>query len=95
VTITPELYDTIVHIVDQRVSEIKVTREDFGKVAKAVSDLSVAVGELAEAQRRNEARLGSWLKRTELSLGERVISLESAIERLDRAVEARASAEAD
>jgi len=56
--VTPEVYDTIVHVVDQRVGEIKVTREAFDKLAGTVSELSVAVRELAEAQKRTEERLG-------------------------------------
>jgi len=56
--VTPELYDIIVHVVDQRVGEIKVTREAFDKLAGTVSELSVAVRELAEAQKRTEERLG-------------------------------------
>jgi hypothetical protein len=55
--VTPELYDTIVHIVDQRVGEVKVTREDFDKLTKTVSELAGRVRELAEAQKRTDERL--------------------------------------
>ncbi len=44
---TPELYKTIVAIVDERVKEIKVTREDFNELRKVVL-------ELAQAQTRTE-----------------------------------------
>ena len=49
-TMTPELYELIIKIVDERVREIRVTREDFDK-------LTAAVNKLAEAQRRTEERL--------------------------------------
>ena len=55
--LTPELYETIVRIVDQRVGEVKVTREDFDKLARAVSELGGTVREVAEAQKRTEAAL--------------------------------------
>jgi len=58
VSLTPELYDAIVRIVDQRVGEIKVTREDFDRLSSTVSELSVVVKELAEAQKRTEESVG-------------------------------------
>jgi predicted nuclease with TOPRIM domain len=56
-SISPELYDSIVHIVDQRIGEIRVTREDFNKLASELFEVTTAVKELAEAQKRAEARL--------------------------------------
>ena len=70
-SLTPELYDAIVRIVDQRVGEIKVTREDFDRLSSTVSELSVVVRELAEAQKRTEERLNALAeaqKRTEGSI---------------------------
>ncbi|MGQ9670011.1 MAG: chordopoxvirus fusion protein [Desulfosoma sp.] len=64
--LTSELYKTIIAIVDERVREIRVTREDF-------DDLKQVVRELAEAQKRTEARveeLAEAQKRTELRLEE-------------------------
>ncbi|MGQ9748920.1 MAG: hypothetical protein ACUVR9_04960, partial [Desulfosoma sp.] len=64
--LTSELYKTIITIVDERVREIRVTREDF-------DDLKQVVRELAEAQKRTEARveeLAEAQKRTELRLEE-------------------------
>ncbi len=55
--LTPELYEAIVRIVDQRVGEVKVTREDFDKLTKTVSELAGTVRELAEAQKRTDERL--------------------------------------
>ncbi len=49
-SLTKDLYDLIVKIVEDKVRDIKVTREEFEK-------LSAAVRDLAEAQRRTEERL--------------------------------------
>ncbi|MGQ4914593.1 MAG: hypothetical protein ACP6IU_07550 [Candidatus Asgardarchaeia archaeon] len=49
-SLTPELYDIIVKIVDDRVKDIKVTREAFDKLSKIIA-------ELAEAQKRSEERI--------------------------------------
>lgn len=48
--ISPELYKAIVTIVDDRVKEIKVTRQDFDGLKRAVE-------ELAQAQKRTEKAL--------------------------------------
>ncbi|MBS7622449.1 hypothetical protein KEJ39_02080 [Candidatus Bathyarchaeota archaeon] len=53
-----ELYEAVIRIVDQRVGEIKVTREDFDRLTKTVSELSGIVRELAEAQKRTEDAVG-------------------------------------
>ncbi|MBS7650335.1 MAG: hypothetical protein QXN62_02195 [Candidatus Bathyarchaeia archaeon] len=93
--LTGELYETIIRIVDQRVGEIKVTREDFDKLTKTVSELSGAVRDLAErmvrledaveklaeAQRRTEERL-SELAEAQKRTEERVLRLEDAVEKL-------------
>ncbi|MEM1717844.1 MAG: hypothetical protein QXF49_00650 [Thermosphaera sp.] len=69
--ITPELYEFIVKVVEDRVREIKVTREEFDKLTNSVNKLAEAqrrteerleqlaarVDQLAEAQRRTEERL--------------------------------------
>ena len=39
-TLTPELYDVIVRIVDDKVKDIKVTREEFDKLAAVVGQLA-------------------------------------------------------
>ncbi|MBS7656044.1 hypothetical protein KEJ50_06065 [Candidatus Bathyarchaeota archaeon] len=69
-SISPELYETIIRIIDQRVSEIKVTREDFNRLTKIVEAL-------AEAQKRTESVIAT--------LGERVERLEKAVEALAEA----------
>ena len=50
-TMDSELYKTVITIVDERIKEIKVTRQDF-------DDLKSVVGELAEAQKRTEMKVG-------------------------------------
>ncbi len=70
-SLTKDLYDLIVKIVEDKVRDIKVTREEFEKLSAAVRDLAEAqrrteerldklaetVDHLAEAQRRTEERL--------------------------------------
>ena len=83
--LTPELYEAIVRIVDQRVGEVKVTREDFDKLARTVSELGGTVRELAEAQKRTEQRveeLAEAQKRTE----QRVEDLAEAQKRTEAAL---------
>lgn len=78
--LTPELYDIIVRIVDDRVREIKVTREEFNR-------LTSAVRELAEAQRRTEERLNKLAERVD-QLAEAQRKTEEKIEKLAEAVDA-------
>ncbi len=68
--ITPELYNAIVTIVDDRTKEIRVTREDFNELRAIVTDLASAQRELAHAQAKTEERVGG---------------LEDAVERLAQA----------
>jgi chromosome segregation ATPase len=68
--ITPELYNAIVTIVDDRTKEIRVTREDFNELRAIVMDLASAQRELAHAQAKTEERVGR---------------LEDAVERLAQA----------
>ena len=88
VSVTPELYDLIVKIVEDKVREIKVTREEFDKLVKAVRELAEKVDELAEAQRRTEERvneLAEAQRRTEESLHRlnlAVTNLSTAVGRL-------------
>ncbi|MEX2707513.1 MAG: hypothetical protein Q6352_020030 [Candidatus Freyrarchaeum guaymaensis] len=76
-TMTPELYELIIKIVDERVREIRVTREDFDK-------LTAAVNKLAEAQRRTEERL-EQLAEAQRGTEERLTRLESVVEQLAEA----------
>ena len=91
-TLTGELYEAIIKVVDDRVREIRVTREMYDRLVEAVANI-------AEAQKRTEERLGELAeaqKRTEFvisGLGERVTGLEGAVERLEGAVERLAEAQ--
>ena len=57
VGITPQLYQAIMAVVDERIREIQVTREDFHELKGIVQELAEAQRELAEAQARTEQRL--------------------------------------
>ncbi|MCD6514539.1 MAG: phage tail length tape measure family protein [Candidatus Odinarchaeota archaeon] len=63
-SLTPELYDVIVKIIEDKVKEIKVTREEFDRLRLTVDKLSEnilklnsSILALSEAQRRTEERL--------------------------------------
>lgn len=65
-TITAELYELIVRVVEDKVRDIRVTREEFSKLtlevsslAEALNSLTKRVDSLAEAQKRTEERVGS------------------------------------
>ncbi|MBC8520804.1 MAG: hypothetical protein H8D26_02265 [Methanomicrobia archaeon] len=50
--VTAEVYKTIVTIVDERVKEIKVTREDFNALRDVVEELAQAQSRTEEAVER-------------------------------------------
>jgi len=82
--VTAELYKTIVTIVDERVKEIKVTRENF-------NELRDAMEKLTKAQAKTEERLGRLedavekLTKAQAKTEERVGRLEDAVEKLAKA----------
>lgn len=96
---TPELYEIIVKIIDDRVREIKVTREEFDKLTSAVRELAEAqrrteerldqlaerVDKLAEAQRRTEERLNQ-LAEAQRRTEEKIEKLAEAVDALRREV---------
>lgn len=79
----PEVYRAIIQIVDDRMKEIKVTREDFDRLREKVEEtaarheerfdrLDRALAELAEAQKRTEqvvAGLGVAIEQTRREVG--------------------------
>jgi len=89
--ITPELYNAIVTIVDDRTKDIRVTREDFNELRAIVTDLASAQRELAHAQAKTEERVGRLedaverLAQAQAKTEERVGGLEDAVERLAQA----------
>jgi tetratricopeptide (TPR) repeat protein len=84
--ITAELYRAIVTIVDDRVKEIRVTREDFDRLTQTVA-------QLAQAQARTEQRLDRLEAAVE-RLAEAQARTEQRLNRLEAAVERLAEAQA-
>ena len=92
-SLTPELYDIIVKIVDDRVKEIKVTREAFDKLSETVAELVEAqkrtdeqINKLIEVQKRSEERL-TRLEKTVAELAEAQKRSEERLTRLENAVD--------
>ena len=56
--LSPELYKAIITVVDDRVKDIRVTREDFNELRAIVTELASSQRELAQAQTRTEERVG-------------------------------------
>jgi len=75
--LTAEMYRAVVTIVDERVKEIRVTREDF-------NELKGAVQELTQAQARAEQRVGG-LERAMLELAQAQVRTEQRIDELAQA----------
>jgi seryl-tRNA synthetase len=98
-SITPELYDFIVKVVDDKVKDIRVTREEFDKLIATVDKLAEAqrrteqrLEQLAEAQRRTEERL-ERLEAVVKQLAEAQRRTEERLERLEAVVEQLAEAQ--
>jgi murein DD-endopeptidase MepM/ murein hydrolase activator NlpD len=98
--ITAELYRAIVTIVDDRVKEIRVTREDFDRLTQTVAQLAQAqarteqrLEELAQAQARTEQRLNE-LAQAQARTEQRLEELAQAQSRTDAAVQQLVQAQA-
>jgi predicted nuclease with TOPRIM domain len=98
--ITAELYRAIVTIVDDRVKEIRVTREDFDRLTQTVAQLAQAqarteqrLEELAQAQARTEQRLNE-LAQAQARTEQRLEELAQAQARTDAAVQQLVQAQA-
>lgn len=82
--ITPTIRREIVNIIDDRIKDVHVTKEDFSELKAIVKDLAVAqkrteikVEELAEAQKRTEARVEELaIAQKELAAAQRQTTLE-------------------
>ncbi len=98
-SLTPELRAFIIGVVEERVSELKVSREEFEKLkiaveknTEAIEKLSSAVNKLAEAQKRTEERINELAeaqKRTEqnvATLAKRMESLAVEVGRLSETI---------
>jgi len=83
-SITPELYEFITKVVEDKVKEIRVTREDLDKLVSTVK-------ELTQAQARSEERLTRLelavekLTQAQARSEERLTRLELAVEKLTQA----------
>jgi seryl-tRNA synthetase len=86
VGLTAEMYRAVITIVDERVREIRVTREDF-------NELKGAVQELAQAQARTEQRVEE-LAQAQARTEQRVEELAQAQARTEQRVEELAQAQA-
>ena len=75
--ITPELYKAIVAIVDERMKELHIRREDFHELREIIE-------RLAQAQARTEERIEK-LAQAQAKTEERVGRLEDAVEKLAKA----------
>jgi|GEM_PF-2015661 uncharacterized coiled-coil DUF342 family protein len=84
--VTAELYEAIVAIVDHRVAEIKVTRQDF-------DELKSVVKELAEAQKETGQRVNE-LAEAQKETGQRVNELAEAQKETDKSLQELALAQA-
>ena len=84
--LTAELYQAIVAVVDDRLKDIRVTRQSF-------DELKDAVARLAEAQARTEKRVGR-LEEAVTRLAEAQARTEERVGRLEAAVEELAKAQA-
>ena len=84
--LTAELYQAIVAVVDDRLRDIRVTRQSF-------DELKDAVARLAEAQARTEERVGRLEAAVE-ELAEAQARTEERVGRLEAAVEELAKAQA-
>jgi len=56
-TITPEVKRQIVKIIDDRINEVHVTKEDFSELKSIVKDIAKAQKELTQAQKKTEQRV--------------------------------------
>ena len=92
--ITPTIKKEIVKIIDDRIREAHVTKEDFSELkgivkelGVRVGELGVKVGELAEAQKRTEnrvAELAEAQKKTEVTVAELAEEMKVIARGLDR-----------
>lgn len=54
---TPQVKRQIIKLIDERIKEAHVTKEDFSELKYIVQDIAIAQKELVEAQKRTEARV--------------------------------------
>ncbi len=95
-SITAELYEFIVKVVEDKVKDIMVTREEFDKLARVVRELGEKISQLVEAQLKTEGRLEQLAKRVDQlteRLNQLIESQRLTEERLNRLAEAQTRTE--
>ena len=95
-SITPELYEFITKVVEDKVKEIKVAREEFDKLVKTVEELSKKIDKMAEIQSetlRILEELAKAQKRTEERLNMLAEAQRRTEERLNMLAEAQKKTE--
>ena len=83
--ITPAIKQEMVKIIDARIREAHVPKEDFSELKNIVKDIGVTVGELAQAQKRTEVKV------EELAVAQK--ELTEAQKRTERRLEELATAQ--
>ncbi len=79
--LTAEMYRAVVALVDDRMKEIRVTRQHFDRLVKALARTEEQLKELVAAQARTEAELQEYRRQSE----ERFARIEAALGRLTEA----------
>jgi predicted nuclease with TOPRIM domain len=90
--ITPAVKQKIVEIIDKRIREAHITREDFSELKSIVKELAEEQKKLAEAQRGSEERL-TRLETTVAELAEAQRGSEERLTRLETTVAELAEAQ--
>ncbi len=97
--ITPQIKKKIIEIIDERIGQVHVTKEDFSELKSIVRDLAEAQKRTEEAQQRTEKRLEELAeaqKRTEEAqqrTEKRLEELAEAQQRTEKRVEELAEAQ--
>ena len=85
-SITPELYEFIIKVVDEKVKEIKVSREAFDRLTKEIRKLAEAITKLTEAEKLTEERVDRLSKALE-ALAEAQKQTEERLNKLAKTVD--------
>ncbi|MEW6527413.1 MAG: hypothetical protein AB1444_12210 [Spirochaetota bacterium] len=83
--LSPEVKRQIVTLIDKRIKEAHVTKEDFSELKSIVKEIAIAQSELVDAQKRTEQKVAELIeaqKRTE----ERIAELTEAQKRTDERI---------
>jgi chromosome segregation ATPase len=90
--LSPEVKRQIVTLIDKRIKEAHVTKEDFSELKSIVKEIAIAQSELADAQKRTEqkvAELSEAQKLTEKRIAELTEAQKRTEQRLSELAEAQ------